>query len=1490
MAIKIRFDLAGNPEPPTIILANRNGNKLGQLKINTDSIELSDKLNDASEISFTINKYVNGVITPLWDKVVDFKLVYCKEWDAWFEIRVELDEKTETVKTVFCTHLGQAELSQLVLYNVEINTEQDIERDDYKISILYDSDIPEASILNRILKDKAPHYRIRYVSPTIAKIQRSFSFDGVSILDAFNDIAEEVGCLFQYYAFIDSDGILRREISVYDLQQYCNECGHRGEYTDKCPKCNSTNITNGYGEDTLIFVTSDELASNGIQLTTDTNSVKNCFKLEAGDDLMTAAIRSCNPNGTDYIWYFSDDIKEDMSDELVERLNSYNEIYKKYCNEYVSNIDSGLLSRYNNLVDKYSVYNEDLQKITTPITGYPSLMNAYYNAIDFELYLKSGLMPSVEMSDTNASEQLKLLTAASLSPVAVADVTVASLATINSAVLAMAKTIIRPTYKVQIGSSELIDGGNSRSWKGNFIVTNYSDEEDEAVGSAISITINDDLESFVKQKIEKALNKENTDDLSISGLFKKEYSDFCAELKKYALNPLISFNDACQSCVDIMIDQGVGSGESWSDEEDGSEANLYEKLYLPYYNKLKAIEAEIKVREDEIFIISGKYNTDGDLVADGLKTSIESCKIQIQDALNFNDYLGDKLWLEFCAYRREDKYSNENYISDGLDNAELFKRALELFEIAENEIYKSAELQHSISATLNNLLSIKKFKPLVDNFNVGNWIRVRVDDEIYKLRLLEYGIGYGDFNNISVEFSDVYKIKNGVTDVKDVLEQASSMATSYDSVQRQASQGSSALGTIDQWLLNGLNSANVQIQNNDSEEITFSKNGLLGRSYDEITGTYSPEQFRLTHNIMAYTTDDWKTVSAALGKHEYTKWKDNRWIKDVGYGLSSTFVTAGYVTGSQIIGGEIVSSNYKTGESGTYFDLINGDFEIAGGNIVYDTKDKALTLKNVTIEWSSTTKPTVTDVSGLEDYLEQLENLEDQLDGRAQTWYQNTDPSVDWKTDGDKSLHIGDLWHYTGETGTVNGVKRTKNSEWIWKKVGNAYQWVSIEVSDDVFDAIDGKAQVFTSTPTPPYYVGDLWVQGSNGEIMRCMNERKTGSYAASDWEKASKYTDDAVANNAKSIAENAKAIGDTLVNGLGFEETEITGKYVISPVIAGGYLLIGDKSGVYAEISTDGALKCTGAEISGNVQADSGSIGSWTIGEIGSGWGSSNYPNSLYSVTTIDSTDYLAFLRIPATDTGNVFAIRTRDSDGKVSTPFYVNKNGAMYASDAEIVGKITATSGEFTGKITSESGNISGWNLKDNSIYNSGSDDWSENGTFMCTGTRGSYTIGGKYTNEWVFGAGGKFGVTKSGAVWCSDIHANGGEIGGCSIVDGVLKIKNANITERLTTEQIDGSSLNITKGSTIGGWSVSDSGISYLEYMDNGVNFDNGVWFSGTQLGVVLNAGDTWEFIPWRNVYDAAFGYSGLAGRVKDLEDNNLSARVALIESKLGIVKSQ
>lgn len=897
MAIRIMFDAANNPEAPTVVLAQRNGDKLGQ--IDAQSISISDSFNDASEMSFKVYKELNGEECTLWDEITNFKLIYCVEWNEWFEITVELDETAETVKTVFATGLGWAELGQINLYNIEINTEDDIARDDYKEpTILFDATNPEISLLNRIT-EKAPHYKITHVDGSIAKIQRTFSFDNTSIVDAFQDIADEIKCIFILKAETDGHtGELNRSIEVYDLQNHCADCGHRWdsvEQDDICPKCGSENIEPGYGDDTTIFITSDELADN-IGFETDTDAVKNCFKLEGGDDLMTATIRNCNPNGTDYLWYFSDDMKHDMPKELVDKIDSYDKLYEYYQKEHVvMQSVTGALNLYNQLVDKYRVFNEHLEKINVPIVGYPALMNAYYNTIDFNLYLTSSMMPSVETMETNANKELAKLNTANLSPVAVQNVDVISNATADNAILSMARLVVDTRFKIKINSSSLIKGSSTCTWTGSFTVTNYYDEEDTATGGNVVVSINENYVEFVKQKVEKQLSRDKIEDVDIIGLFEMEYSSFVNELRKYSLNRLKSFQGACQAVLDILIEQGIADKETWS----SGDPNLYDDLYYPYLRKLNAINSEISLREQEISVIVGTKDADGDIVKYGLQNYLDEYRNEIHDALDFEKYIGEDLWLDFCAYRREDKYSNDNFISDALNNKELFDRAQEFIEIATQEIHKSAEQQHSISSSLKNLLLIDKFTPIIDSFSVGNWLRIMVDDTIYKLRLIGYSIDYDDIEDIDVEFSDVIKSKDSVSDIQSVLDQASSMATSYDSVKRQAADGKNTSNMVSGWVADGLDLTNMTIVGNaENQNIEWGERGLLAREYLPITDTYDDRQLKLINRGLYVTSDGWETARAGIGNFMF--WNPKTKKNEEAYGVIADTIVGNIILSEEV--------------------------------------------------------------------------------------------------------------------------------------------------------------------------------------------------------------------------------------------------------------------------------------------------------------------------------------------------------------------------------------------------------------------------------------------------------------------------------------------------------------------------------------------------------------------------------------------------------------
>ena len=696
----LNFNFQSSTSSYEITISDKNNTTIGSVSENgyvylKNPSTYGLSANDYIQVDFSFYMPVSVAKNSLWESIRDFRLIWAKEWNEIFEIQATIEDGQGIKKNVNAISLGESELSNIKLYEMEINTENDIARDDYKPSVLF-SDDKDISLLDKII-EKAPHYSIAHVDNHIKNLQRTFEFNDISIIEALRNVGEEFDCLIIVHCYFDQDRNIVREISVYDLESHCLDCMERGTFTDICSNCGSSNIVAGYGEDTNIFISSENLAET-ITFETDKDAVKNCFKLEAGDDLMTATIASCNPNGSSYIWYLTDEMQEDMSNMLKYRLRNYNALYHRYQTEETYSLDNTIRTKFNDLISKYSAYTSDYFSIPSSIVGYPALMENYYNAIDFYWYLSHSLMPNVEISRTNAGLEGSKLNTVSLSPVAVQDLSTCSLATANNAVLQMAKVLVNPNFKITIQESTFAEN----TWNGIFVVTNYSDEEDTYTSRTVSVTINDNYEKFVKQKIDKLLNQNVTEVTDIISLFGLELEVFKDELEKYSLSGLNNIYSACQSCIDTLIEQGISN----PDAQEVSGANLYTQMYMPYYNKLQAITEETQLRENEIKVITGIYNSNNVLVVDGVQTLIEKRRNYIQELLNFQEYLGE-YWNEFISFRREDTYSNQNYISDGLSNAELIASALEFIKIAENELYKSANLQHSISATLKNLLVMK---------------------------------------------------------------------------------------------------------------------------------------------------------------------------------------------------------------------------------------------------------------------------------------------------------------------------------------------------------------------------------------------------------------------------------------------------------------------------------------------------------------------------------------------------------------------------------------------------------------------------------------------------------------------------------------------------------------------------------------------------------------------------------------------------------------
>lgn len=179
--------------------------------------------------------------------------------------------------------------------------------------------------------------------------------------------------------------------------------------------------------------------------------------------------------------------------------------------------------------------------------------------------------------------------------------------------------------------------------------------------------------------------------------------------------------------------------------------------------------------------------------------------------------------------------------------------------------------------------------------------------------------------------------------------------------------------------------------------------------------------------------------------------------------------------------------------------IINADsVQIKGKDVNAIAKEKAETEVNNFISNTYTTD---------------INNLQSQIDGQIETFFYDYEPTLQnipasgWTTNEERKKHEGDLFYWKSKGYAYRFMQ--DGATWKWQLVQDTDITLALAAAEKAQDTANHKRRVFVVQPEPPYDIGDLWTQGSNGDLMRCRVARASGSYDSSDWEKASKYTDD---------------------------------------------------------------------------------------------------------------------------------------------------------------------------------------------------------------------------------------------------------------------------------------------------------------------------------------------------------------------------------------------
>ncbi len=322
---KYKLDYDGSVTEPGIYLCNRQLNKKCQLIY--EDLLITASFASANECSFKFYKYLDFGVNPSWDMLKDASVILIEGF-GYFEVSVPGTETDTVVKNVNGKSLQESELGQCYC-TLEINTEDDIARTDYNEdfpTLFFRTDgHTEASLLHRVLT-YAPHYSIGHVDDSLKPLNREFSCKDTSVWDFLNQVSEELGCIFICDPY-------SRTINAFDLSEHCNRCSGRRIFAGRCHNCNSTDTSPGYGKDVSLYIDTENLAEE-ITLSGDKDSLKNCFKLEGGDDVITNRIGERLIGNTNYIWAFPDDTLNGMSDALRAKYQSYISLVQSYQTEF----------------------------------------------------------------------------------------------------------------------------------------------------------------------------------------------------------------------------------------------------------------------------------------------------------------------------------------------------------------------------------------------------------------------------------------------------------------------------------------------------------------------------------------------------------------------------------------------------------------------------------------------------------------------------------------------------------------------------------------------------------------------------------------------------------------------------------------------------------------------------------------------------------------------------------------------------------------------------------------------------------------------------------------------------------------------------------------------------------------------------------------------------------------------------------------------------
>jgi hypothetical protein len=346
--------------------------------------------------------------------------------------------------------------------------------------------------------------------------------------------------------------------------------------------------------------------------------------------------------------------------------------------------------------------------------------------------------------------------------------------------------------------------------------------------------------------------------------------------------------------------QDVQIAAEWDKKDEDS--NEY-KAYISNLNKLNAAKKELENKQKAVEDIQAQIQK--------VQNEITLISEDISVNKNFTPENLDRLSL----FLREDEYSDDCFCVTEIDtDLDKINTQKELLVAGQKELKKISQPKLSFSASMRNIYAMPEFAPILNQFSLGNFVKVKMrDDFIKKARLLEVQLNFSDLSNFSCTFGDLLSAKDQGDIHADLLAQAVSAGKAVASGSSYWQKGYDVATAIDERIRNGLIDATISIKSNSAgQSVSWDNYGIHLRKV--VDGVLDKHEGWITNNKFLYSDDNFQTTKSVFGN--YTIEGEEYW------GILAGCVRAGLIEGSSIVGGQICIGEQ---EDGTYAFMVDKD-------------------------------------------------------------------------------------------------------------------------------------------------------------------------------------------------------------------------------------------------------------------------------------------------------------------------------------------------------------------------------------------------------------------------------------------------------------------------------------------------------------------------------------------------------------------------------------